>query len=132
MHPMLLFAPLVFGLFSLSLPAFAQSTRFGLACLGTETGYKINFSWRWGESGTWNQSSVAPGKWRSFAWNYDYPGENKSPYLYIRYDKDLSSGTEYVRTKLKAYAAAYNNCEKHGKTYNFYEGSGGLYIQEED
>lgn len=128
----LLCALIPLGLVSLPLPASAQRTQFALACLGTETGYTVNFSWRWGDSGRWTQSSVAPGKWKGFRWNYDYPGENRSPNLNVRYDDDATGGTNYVVTKLAAYAAWQEDCEGQGKTFNFYQRGNELYIQEED
>ena len=115
-----------------ALPIRAQSTQFALVCLGTETGYTINFSARWGNSGAWTKQSVAPGKWKAFTWKYDYPGENRSPKLNIRYDDDLTNRSNFVNTPLDAYAASYNNCEEQGKTYNFYTRGEELYIQAED
>ncbi len=112
--------------------ASAQSTRFALTCIGTETGYTVNFAYRWGTSGEWKNSSVAPGKWIKLMWNYDSPDENRSPQLTVRYDDNTTSATNIVRTDLKAYAASSANCEKQGKTYNFYERGTELYIREED
>ncbi len=112
--------------------AAAQSTRFALACIGTETGYSVNFSYRWGSKGQWKNSDVDPGQWVKLMWNYDYPGENRSPQLTVRYDDNTSSATNIVRTDLEAYAASDSNCEKEGKTYNFYQRGTELYIQVED
>lgn len=112
--------------------ASAQAARFALVCVGTETGYAINFSYRWGNSGRWSSTSVAPGKWQKLMWNYDYPGENRSPQLTIRYDDNNTRTTNMVRTDLKAYAASQSDCEGQGKTYNFYERGTEIYIQEED
>lgn len=117
---------------SLQRPVAAQQTRYALACLGTETGWTVNFSWRWGDSGRWTDSSVAPGRWKGFRWNYDYPGENRSPLLNIRYDDDTTNRTNFVITRLNAYAAFKEDCEGQGKTYNFYQRGNELYIQEED
>ena len=112
--------------------ASAQYTRFALACVGTETGYTVNFSYRWGTSGQWRTSSVEPGRWIKLMWNYDRPGENRSPKLAIRYDDDTTSRTNIVVTDLRAYAASQSNCEDQGKTYNFYQRGNELYVQEED
>lgn len=112
--------------------AAAQSTRFALACIGTETGYTVNFAYRWGSSGEWKSTSVAPGRWVKLMWNYKYSGENRSPQLTVRYDDNTTSSTNIVRTDLKAYAASDSNCENQGKTYNFYERGSELYIREED
>jgi len=112
--------------------ASAQTPRFSLACVGTETGYSVNFSYRWGSSGQWRSSSVQPGKWIKLMWEYNYPGENKSPKLTIRYDDDTTSRSNVVRTDLDAYAASRSDCEDQGKTYNFYQRGNELYVQEED
>lgn len=65
-------------------------------------------------------------------WNYQVPGENRSPLLTVRYDDNTTSASNVVRTDLKAYAASNSNCENQGKTYNFYERGTELYIQKED
>ena len=88
--------------------------------------------YRWGSSGEWKSTSVAPGRWVKLMWNYKYSGENRSPQLTVRYDDNTTSSTNIVRTDLKAYAASDSNCENQGKTYNFYERGSELYIKEED
>lgn len=112
--------------------ASAQSTKFALACIGTETGYSVNFAYRWGSSGEWTSATVAPGKWLKLTWNYKFEGENKSPALNVRYDDNTTGVTNIVRTPLKAYAATHSDCEDQGKTFNFYQRGTELYISEED
>jgi hypothetical protein len=112
--------------------ASAQSTKFALACIGTETGYSVNFAYRWGSSGEWTSATVAPGKWLKLTWNYKFAGENKSPALNVRYDDNTTGVTNIVRTPLKAYAATQSDCEDQGKTFNFYQRGTELYISEED
>jgi hypothetical protein len=112
--------------------ASAQSTKFALACIGTETGYAVNFAYRWGSSGEWTSATVAPGKWLKLTWNYKFAGENKSPALNVRYDDNTTGVTNIVRTPLKAYAATHSDCEDQGKTFNFYQRGTELYISEED
>ena len=119
---------------SLSQPlaASAQSARFALTCVGTETGYTIPFTYRWGNSGQWRSASVEPGRWVKLMWNYDYAGENRSPQLRIRYDDNTTRAVNIVNTPLNSYAASSSNCEDQGKTYNFYQRNNELYVQEED
>ncbi len=112
--------------------ASAQPTKFALACIGTETGYSVNFAYRWGSSGEWTSATVAPGKWLKLTWNYKFEGENKSPALNVRYDDNTTGVTNIVRTPLKAYAATHSDCEDQGKTFNFYQRGTELYISEED
>lgn len=114
-------------------PATADpATRHALVCIGTETGEAVNFQSRWGDDGTWSSNSVAPGKWRILSYPYDYPGENRSPGLQVRFDDDLSSDRHMVIVKVDAYAAAGKSCEKEGATYNFYARSGVLDLVRED
>ena len=112
--------------------ASAQSSRFALTCVGTETGYTIPFTYRWGNSGQWRSASVEPGRWVKLMWNYDYAGENRSPQLKIRYDDNTTGSINIVNTPLNSYAASSSNCEDQGKTYNFYQRGNELYVQEED
>ena len=108
------------------------AAKHALVCIGTEMGETVNFQSRWGEDGTWSANSVAPGKWRILSYPYDYPGENRSPQLQVRFDDDLSNKSRMVIVKVDAYAAAGKNCEKEGATYNFQERNGVLDLFRED
>ena len=116
----------------LSLPSHAQEARYALTCLGTNTGTKISFQYRWGDSGSWNEDTADPGKWTKMMWEYASPGQNRSPKLSVRYDDDYTSRTRVVVTPLVAYAAKDLNCERSGKTYNFYLKGSELVIRAED
>jgi hypothetical protein len=115
-----------------SLPSHGQQARYALTCLGTETGTKIRFQYRWGESGSWNEDTADPGKWTQMMWEYATPGQNRSPKLSVRYDDDYGQGMNVVITPLLSYAAKDLNCERSGKTYNFYLKGSELVIREED
>ncbi len=65
-------------------------------------------------------------------WEYATPGQNRSPKLSVRYDDDYSSGMNVVVTPLLSYAAKDLNCERSGKTYNFYLKGSELVIRAED
>ena len=108
------------------------ATRFALTCVGTETGYTIHYEYRWGDSGAWKSASVEPGRWKNHTWDYDRPGENRSPTFQVRYDDDLGNGTNHVITKLESFAAENNNCEAEGKTYDFIAQGNELFIQDSD
>lgn len=118
----------------LSLPSIAQAqqARYALTCLGTNTGTKISFQYRWGDSGSWNEDTADPGKCTKMLWEYATPGQNRSPKLSVRYDDDYSSGVNVVVTPLLSYAAKDLNCERSGKTYNFYLKGSELVIRAED
>jgi hypothetical protein len=103
-----------------------EATRFAMTCIGTEVGSAINFSYRWGTTGSWENVSVEPDKWSILTWRYSRPNENQSPVLSIRYDADFTSGTRYVVESLESYASPIDkNCEAYGKTYNFYTDNSG-------
>lgn len=108
------------------------AARHALVCVGTETGETVNFQARWGDDGAWSAKSIAPGKWQILTYPYDYPGENRSPALQIRFDDDLSSKSHMVIVKVNAYAAVGENCEKEGATHNFREQNGVLELFKED
>ncbi|MBL8331043.1 MAG: hypothetical protein JNJ71_19555 [Rubrivivax sp.] len=106
-------------------PAQAQGTKFALTCIGTGTGGAINFSYRWG-SGEWRSTTVQPGNWVVLSYRYDYEGENRAPRLQVRFDDDLSSGTNWWNQELKSYAAREKACEREGYTYSFEARRGSL------
>lgn len=112
--------------------AHAAGTQFALTCIGTETGGAINFQYRWGPSGEWRSASVQPGRWQAITYRYGYEGENRAPQLEIRYDDDMSSAANFVRTRVQSYAARAMNCEAEGYTYNFVNRSGELFLRPED
>jgi len=116
----------------LSLPGQAQQARHALTCLGTNTGSTVSFQYRWGESGSWNENTAVPGKWTKMMWEYATPGQNRSPNLTVRYDDNMTSAQNVVRTQLVSYAAKDLNCERSGKTYNFYLKGDELVIRAED
>lgn len=114
-----------------SQPARAEAV-YALTCIGTDTGYTIHYEYRWGEDDEWKAASVEPGNWKLHTWNYDYPGANTSPQLTIRYDDDLTGGSNHVTTDLGSYAAEYKDCEDEGKIYEFWEQGDELFVQEVD
>ncbi len=127
-------APLAIAAIALSAaaPAAAEPTRFALTCIGTETGGNINFQYRWGTTGEWKTTSVAPGKWQLLRWTYDRPGQNRSPQLFIRYDDDMGDGVNMVRQPVESFAARKPDCDSDGYTYNFRERGGELFLDDEE
>ena len=117
---------LVLVFFAFAAPVGAGS--FALTCIETNTGYTINFQYRWGEEDGWTSTSVEPGRWRMTWHMYDYPDENRSPQLQVRYDDDLTSSSNYVITSLDSYAAYKKDCEGEGKKYRFWSRHSELFI----
>ena len=116
----------------LSSPTQAQQTRYALTCLGTNTGTRVSFQYRWGGSGSWNENTAEPGKWTKMLWEYQTPGQNRSPNLTVRYDDNVTAAQNFVVTSLLSYSAKDLNCERSGKTYNFYLKGSELIIRAED
>jgi hypothetical protein len=113
-------------------PAHAAGTQFALTCVGTETSGTINFQYRWGATDEWQSSNVTPGRWKIFTYRYRDEGENRAPQFEVRYDDDMSSRVNLVRTKIASYAARTDNCEREGYTINFVNRGGELFLQRDD
>lgn len=112
--------------------AQAAGTQYALTCIGSETGDTINFQYRWGASGEWRSGSVRPGYWQAISYRYNHEGENRAPQLEIRYDDDMSSAANFVRTRVSSYAAHKVDCEREGYTYNFYNRRGELFLRPQE
>jgi hypothetical protein len=132
-------APKVFALSALiaitslgAQQAHAADTQFALTCIGTETGSAVNFQYRWGEDSEWRTSRTRPGSWQVISYRYQYPGQNRSPQLELRFDDDMSSRVNTVRQKVKSYAARTKQCESEGASYNFIDRDGELFVVLED
>jgi hypothetical protein len=110
-------------------PARAEAT-MALTCIETDTNYTIRYQYRWGDNDEWKDTSVEPGYWNEHWWEYDYPGENRSPTFQVRYDDDLGEGSNFVITKLSSYAAESKDCEGEGKTFEFWADGNELNIGE--
>ena len=109
--------------------AMAAGSTHALTCIGTNTGESVNFSYRWGESGDWQGTTVRPGKWILLSWRYKYADYNRSPTLEVRYDDDYTDVAHMVRTKLNSYAVSdHRDCEGQGLRYEFRLRGNELYL----
>lgn len=113
------------------MPVAAKEAVFSLTCVGTETDYPINFQYRWGNS-KWKTVNVGPGKWKLLKHKYQYPGENRSPELHVRYDTDLTARSAFALSELKSYASPASNCERYGRTYNFHAKNSKIYLVDDE
>lgn len=123
-------AALAVALLACAAPAHAED--FALTCIGTQTGYSINFEYRWGEDDEWTSTTVAPGQWHLLGYHYKVPGRHQSPQLQVRYDDDLTDGVHPVVTSIRSYAAYSQDCEGEGWRYNFFERDNELFIRNEE
>ncbi len=106
----------------------AEAGSFALTCIKSNTGQKINFQYRWGSNDSWKSASVRPGYWQQIWHMYDYPDENRSPRLQVRYDDDLSASSNFVITSLNSYSAYRKDCEGEGREYVFWRRGSELFI----
>lgn len=97
-------------------PVEAQETPYGLVCLVNNTGWDINYRYRWGD-GEWYSKSVAAGRSRYHWWDYE-PGSFSSPNFEIRFDADFGDATDYKQYDLTRYRASRTACDA-GKVYEF-------------
>lgn len=98
--------------------ASSEDDFYDLVCIYNQTNVTINFRYRWG-NGSWTTTQVQPGYMQSIWWEYDYPNEDWSPKLTIRFDSDLSSDTSYKSYSLEPLAAPTTNCRDYGRDYDF-------------
>jgi hypothetical protein len=98
--------------------ASAMSNNDAVFSVTNCTNGTLYYSIRWGEDGQWQQMALAPGASMEHFWRYDYPDEDRSPTPYIRFDADLTAGTNWVQYGLEAYAAPSPSYE-YSKKYVF-------------
>src|ERR1700760_820164 len=65
-------------------PARADD-RYAKVCIKNETTANMKFSWRFGDD-PWKQVDLTPGRQEIFWYEYAKVNQDRSPYLFIRYD----------------------------------------------
>lgn len=105
----LLISPVLFNkISSCNYEAFLYKN--GAICLTNNLKCSINYSFKWGEKGTWQSRSLKAGWWRTHTWDYDC-GKQSSPNFYIQFDCDLSDGIRYEEYLLARTASWDTQCE---------------------
>jgi pimeloyl-ACP methyl ester carboxylesterase len=66
------------------------ANRYGLTCISNETNSPITYIYRWGDS-RWSNETIQPGTYKAHYWPYKSDNENRSPWLEVKFDYDLSS-----------------------------------------
>jgi|GEM_PF-6761633 len=96
---------------------------YALVCITNETNHSINFGYRWGDSGSWSDVTLAPDRAYRFWWTYD-EGSRNSPEFNIRFDENLTSYTYWRYYDLERYAVPSTDSCNAGRQYHFdYVGS---------
>jgi len=93
---------------------------YAVVGLRNDTNVPLNFTYRWGDHGEWKERTIPAGGRMWFSWTYDYPNENRSPWLYIKVDEDLSDNDSFATYRLRAAAAvgqSYDQGKKHAFRY---------------
>ncbi len=118
-----------FTLATFALPADAAN-RFALACIENKTDVALNYQFKWGDDGQWATRTLQPNGRRAHSWRYANPNEKRSPWLYIRFDSDLSKRMINQSYRLESYASPQEtDCTAYGKEYVLrYDGTARKYI----
>jgi hypothetical protein len=110
---------LAIGLLFILSPQALAANRYGVVCLMNETGVTINYIYKVGNNGTWQEQQLEPNGRRWFWHQYDRANEDRSPPFYIKFDSDLRAGRRFaIEYHLTRYAAIGQGCEC-GKRYAF-------------
>ena len=82
-----------------AMPAAAQETTHGCACIHNKTNTTISYRYKWGD-GQWQNFKLQPANQTWICWKYDTV-QKSSPNLSFQLDVDMSIGSAWT-----TYAAA--------------------------
>jgi hypothetical protein len=102
-------------LLAMSVPASAQQTTHGCACIHNNTKANAGYRYKWGD-GQWQNVKLQPGYQNWICWAYDNP-QKSSPNLTFQIDVDATGGqawTTYALTRVQTAGAHCNNVGKGG------------------
>jgi hypothetical protein len=85
--------------------------RYAKVCIKNETTANMLFSWRFGDD-PWKQVDLTPGRQEIFWYEYAKVNQDRSPYLYIRYDAKLNGKKEEAKQLHLNRAAGNDNCNQ--------------------
>ena len=92
----------------------SATARYAVAKITNPLSRTVTYRYRWGDR-AWKTVSIAPGVTMRHSWRYQFPGQNKSPKLVVRFDADVGEGV-FMRTyTLKKYAVQFRTIG--GKRY---------------
>jgi hypothetical protein len=119
-----------FSAFAALTSTLEAANRFALTCIENKTDVALKYDFRWGDDGSWTTRTLQPGARRAHYWKYSKPNENRSPWMHVRFDSDLSKRMISQGYRLASNASPQeNDCKAYGKEYVFrYEGTARKYI----
>jgi hypothetical protein len=121
-------AALALGLCGMTASTADAANRYALTKIENPLSVPIKYQFRWGENGEWQTVTLEPRSWRTHWWTYDYPDQNASPKLYVRFDSDMTEGFYLQEYWLVSYAVP-DTTPNRGKVYAFqWDGYSGRYI----
>lgn len=120
----------VFSALAAFVPVAEAANRFALACIENKTDIPLTYRFRWGNQGEWSTRTLMPNARRAHSWRFDRPNVRDNPWLYVKFDSDLSSRMINQDYRLESYTAPQeNDCTAYGKEYVFqYDGTRRKYI----
>ncbi|MBY0371433.1 hypothetical protein K2X33_12150 [bacterium] len=102
---------LFLGIFFITASAqsFAVDNEYALTCFQNDTGSRIYFKIY--DSAGWSKMDLIASYATYAVWHrYSYANENRSPYLYMQVDTDLTNNAYYQTFQLTRYARPSKEC----------------------
>jgi hypothetical protein len=106
------------------------ANRFALTCIENRTNIPLSYDFRWGNDGQWASRTLQPRGQRAHVWKYEKPNETRSPWMFVRFDGDLSKRMISQSYRLQSHASPQeSDCKAYGKQYVFrFDGNAKKYI----
>src|SRR5262245_46061543 len=99
-------------------PKGHAADRYAMSCIENKTDITLNYKVKWGDNSSWEEFSIGPGRRTSHTWEYDRGKEGKSPWLYVKFDDDLTSRMKNRDYRLASYRSPQRtDCSRYGKEY---------------
>lgn len=95
--------------------------KYAVVALRNKTDTTLNYSYRWGTSGSWRRITLRPGQSWWHSWNLT--GGGTAPSFSVRFDSDLTSNRDDRQVRLTPRLAGFEGYEFARKHY-FYRGTG--------
>ena len=103
---------LVSSLLGCASPQSGSKDKYAVIALYNKTQYRVDYSYRWGQSGDWHNNYIKPGATYRHWWTFSYPGENYAPWFYL--DNNEQQGI----LKLRSFYSPDTSSE-HSREYKF-------------
>lgn len=124
-----LLAVAVFLSVSSSAEQASAADRFGITEIINGTQKNVVYLIRWGKKGNWNRKVLRPGRSLIHYWQYAKANKPNSPTLYIKFDDDLFSSNNPLRSGTCNRHKGPEPHSKYAKKYRFTaDGTSGRFI----